>query len=345
MSKLKLGAKKAKTPKKTEKEKVEERREEVLSRGRKFKYPLQYAKHRVVIITIIVAIASLGVITGLGWFALYRAQDTGDILYRLTQILPVPVASVDGEAVRYSDYLMIYKSTITPVEQQQGQLGNNADADAMRAHYKRLALDEAENYTYALKLARELGVTVSEEEVDAAYGEHRNIGGVERSEDSFRKILQDNFGLTETEYRRMLYLSLVKSKVSEKIDTEAAQLAEAVMQKLIASDNKMQEVAQEFGEQVHYEETGGLVDKMNVDGGRSDAAIQLVAGEISQRLTSTNGDGYYIVKLIEKTDNTVNYASIKIPFVEFTKRLEQLRADGSVTEYIDLPREDNGGGV
>ena len=39
---------------KTEKEKVEERREEVLARGRKFKYPLQYAKHRLVVNTIVI---------------------------------------------------------------------------------------------------------------------------------------------------------------------------------------------------------------------------------------------------------------------------------------------------
>ena len=37
---------------KTELEKIEERREEVLSKGRKFKYPLQYAKYRIVTLTI-----------------------------------------------------------------------------------------------------------------------------------------------------------------------------------------------------------------------------------------------------------------------------------------------------
>ena len=36
---------------KTELERVEERREEVLSKGRKFKYPLQYAKYRIVTVT------------------------------------------------------------------------------------------------------------------------------------------------------------------------------------------------------------------------------------------------------------------------------------------------------
>ena len=51
----------ASNEKKTEREKVEERREEVLTRGRKFKYPLQYAKHKLVINTIIIAVVAFGV--------------------------------------------------------------------------------------------------------------------------------------------------------------------------------------------------------------------------------------------------------------------------------------------
>ena len=51
--------KKPEEEKKTEKEKIEERREEVLKSGRKFKYPLQYSKHKLIIITIAVAITGL----------------------------------------------------------------------------------------------------------------------------------------------------------------------------------------------------------------------------------------------------------------------------------------------
>ena len=69
---------------KTEKEKVEERREEVLSRGRKFKYPLQYAKHRLIINTIIVAVVAVMMLSLTGWLALYKFQDMGDIMYRIS---------------------------------------------------------------------------------------------------------------------------------------------------------------------------------------------------------------------------------------------------------------------
>ena len=90
----------------TEREKVEQRREEVLAQGRKFKYPMQYAKHKLMVNTVLVAIAAIVVMIVVGWAMLYKIQDTGDMLYRVTQVVPVPVAKVAGEQVRYSDYLM-----------------------------------------------------------------------------------------------------------------------------------------------------------------------------------------------------------------------------------------------
>lgn len=327
--------------KKTEKQKVEERREEVLANGRKFKYPLQYAKHKTILYTIIIAILAVVAMSGLTYFSLYKAQSTNEILYRITTILPLPVAKIDNEPVRYSDYLMIYKSTITPVEQQQGKLSNDSDSDAMRAHYKRSALTDAENYTYALRFARENGITVSDEDIDKAIADHRKVGGVERSEESFTKILQDNFSLSMDEYRRMIYLSLIKTKVSEAIDDAAIQLSEEVAAKLTSTDMDFQEVAKEFGEKVLYEETGGLVDIMNVDGGRSSVAVQLEPGQVSPGFISNNGDGYYFVKLIEKTDKSVNYVSIKVPLNAFKEKLASLRASGSVQEYITLAEDSN----
>ncbi len=57
---------------KTEREKVEERREEVLAHGRKFKYPLQYAKHRLMINTVIVALVALILMVVAGWAMLFN---------------------------------------------------------------------------------------------------------------------------------------------------------------------------------------------------------------------------------------------------------------------------------
>lgn len=334
---MKLGkGKKAKTAPKTEREKVEERREEVLAKGRKFKYPLQYTKHKLVINTILVAAVAVVAMVVAGWLALYQFQSTGEMMYRVTQVLPVPVAEVEGAKVRYSDYLMIYRSNLQTSEQQSGQLGNTEDDDLVRAEYKRTALEAAVEYTYALKLGKELGLSVSEEEIDQAFDEHRKVGGVERSEEAFLKIVQDNFGMNQREYRRMLELTLMKAKVEQEIDETAQAVAAEVETMLNENGGDMAAVAESLGEQVEYEATGQLVDNMNVDGGRSNKAMTLEPGQVSERFLSNNGDGYYFVKLVEKTETQVNYESIKVKFTTFAERVAQLYEEGKVKNLVEI---------
>lgn len=325
---------------KTEREKVEERREEVLAHGRKFKYPLQYAKHRLIINTIIVGLVALALMVAAGWAMLYKFQDTGDMIYRVTQIIPVPVAEVAGAKVRYSDYLMIYRSNLLTAEQQGGQLGSGEDADTVRLMYKQAALRSAVEYTYAQKLGRELGLTVTDEEVDKAFDEHRKVGGVERSEEGFLKILRDNFGMNKSEYRRMLYLNLMKAKVSQAVDKRAGEQSAEVDRILQESEGDLYKAAEELDLLAYYEETGRLVDSMNVDGGRSAMAMTLEPGQVSARFLASNGDGYYYVKLADKTNSEVNYASLKINFTTFNEEIAELYASGEVIEYIDLTVEE-----
>ncbi len=325
-----------KAERKTEKQKVEERREEVLSRGKKFKYPLQYAKHRLVINTLIVAFVAIVVLITAGWAALYKFGDMGDIMYRISYVVPVPVAKVDGKSVRFSDYLMAARSSLTTLEQQSGLENNAEDKAAMTAQYKRSALTRAEDLTYALKLGEELGLEVPDEEIQAAFDEHRRVGGADRSEESFLKVLSTNFGLSKREYQRMLYLALMRAKVEQAIDSEANRLADSVEAKLASSGGDFGAVRDEFGDKVVYENTGGLIDNKNVDSGRSGAASSLAVGERTGKILSSNGDGYYFVKLLGKNETQVHYESLYIRFTEFDRRLAELRASDKIKEYISL---------
>ncbi len=325
---------------KTEREKVEERRDEVLARGRKFKYPMQYAKHRLIINTIVIAVIAIVLMIVVGWAMLYKIQDTGDMIYRVTQVIPVPVAEVEGANVRYSDYLMIYRSNLMTAEQQGGQLGDSEDAEAVREGYKQAALSSAIEYTYALKLGRELGIRVTDEEIDVAFDEHRKVGGVDRSEEGFLKILRDNFGMNKSEYRRMLYLSLMKAKVTQEVDEPAKELAQQVEQLLAENDNDFAAVEQHLEGKVEHQATGRLVDNMNVDGGRSMKAMTLEPGQVSERFLSSNGDGYYYVKLNDKTDSEVNYDSLKVSFSKFDEMVAALYTDGEVKTYITVGGEE-----
>lgn len=326
--------------KKTEQERVDERRAEVLAKGRKFKYPLQWTKYRVVGNTILIAVIVIAILITSGWLALYKFGMTDEFLYRVTKFIPAPVASVDGEKVAFSDYLMFYRSSILSIERQSGQVDNDGDINELRLQYKRAALTESEDYTYAIKLGRELDITVTDEEIANEFARHLNLGGVERSEDSFLKIVRENFGLDKSEYERMLYLSILKSKVEAAIDDNAREVAGRVETMLAENGSNYTAVAEALGDSIVYEETGGMVPTQNIDGGRASAAFKLEPGGETGRFISMNGDGYYFVKLIDKTDTAVNFVSIKVPFKEFNSRMSDFRESDRISEFIYItPKE------
>lgn len=317
-------------------ETLEEHRESVLSNGRKFKYPLQYAKHRLVVNTVIIGVAAVVLLGLFGWLQLYKFQTMNDVFYRFTRVIPVPVARVDREWVRYSDYLMIYKSSVTALENQEGALGDDDEDKMMKAEFKRQALDTAEEFAYALKLAKELDVEVTREQILEAEKEHRTVDGAERSEESFTKIIKANFGLSVVEYERLLMLSLTKREVSAQIDKHAGEVASRVEKMLAENDGDFWGVVEGMAEEVIYEETGELVDEMNLDGGRAVEASKLEVGQWTKRFLSKNGDGWYFVKLLAKGDGQVNYVSLRVPFKEFGERMTVLMDEGKITEYIKL---------
>ena len=324
---------------KTEKQKVDERREEVLAKGRKFKYPLQWTRHKVVITAIVVSVVALILIVVGSWATLYKFGMTEPLLFNVTKVVPLPVAEVDGEKVRFSDYLMFFRSSMISAERQSGgQLGN--DTTELQNRYKRSALTETEKYVLALKLANEMGITVSDDEVSEEFERHLKIGGVDRSEEGFVKIIEDNFGLSKSEYERMLYLTLMREKVEVAIDQKANDTAAQVEKMLAENGGDYRKVAEELGEAIEFEDTGGLVDSKNIDGGRATVAMGLEPGQESGRFVSMNGDGYYFVKLIDKTDTQVNFVSIKVPFEEFETRFKEIKNDGKIAEYIEIDAEE-----
>jgi uncharacterized membrane protein YqiK len=89
-----------------------EHRQQVLAGGRKFKYPVQYARHKLVMNAVIIVVAAIIILIGAGYYLLYQAQNTSDFMYRVTKVAPVPVAEVDGQSVRYSEYLMKFRSNL-----------------------------------------------------------------------------------------------------------------------------------------------------------------------------------------------------------------------------------------
>ena len=194
------------------------------------------------------------------------------------------------------------------IERQSGSQFDEESFDELKAEYKRMALTEAEKYTYAIKLAKELNIEVTQDEINSEFDRHLKIGGVDRSEEGFLKIIRDNFGLSRGEYERMLYLTLIKAKVEMAIDEEANKTSDEVERILADNGNDYKNVTEQLGDKIIYEETGGMVDDKNIDGGRAVEAMKLEPDQSSGKFVSANGDGYYFVKLIKKSESEVDFA-------------------------------------
>lgn len=315
---------------------LEEQRKEILNKGKKFKYPVQYSKNRLVGNALIIALVILITGSGLLWYQLYQAQNTGEFIYRFTTVIPFPVANVDGENALYRDYLMEYRANMQIANAKKDEIESANNVKALSVLNKNKAMKNAIANAYAQKKAREMGISVSEKEIDEAFDAQRKTQNTELTESALYKIAADNYGLSPSEYRRMfIELPLLRRKVTAEIDKNTAKTRDEVVKYLNDNSNDFSKAAEHFGDKIEYNKPG-KVRKTNIDGGRSKVASQLNVGEVSKPFISNAGDGYYIVKLIEKNDNEISYESIKIKFTEFNSQLEKLEKEGKVKKYIKV---------
>ena len=315
---------------------LEEQRKEILNKGKKFKYPVQYSKNRLVGNALIIALVILITGSGLLWYQLYKAQNTGEFIYRFTTVIPFPVANVDGENALYRDYLMEYRANMQIANAKKDEIESANNVKALSVLNKNKAMKNAIANAYAQKKAREMGISVSEKEIDEAFDAQRKTQNTELTESALYKIAADNYGLSPSEYRRMfIELPLLRRKVTAEIDKNAAKTRDEVVKYLNDNSNDFSKAAEQFGDKIEYNKPG-KVRKTNIDGGRPKGASQLNVGEVSKPFISNAGDGYYIVKLIEKNDNEISYESIKIKFTEFNSQLEKLEKEGKVKKYIKV---------
>lgn len=337
------------TPSRITNETIAEHREKILAGGRRFKYPVQYARHRLVINVIAIAVAVVVLVSGLIYWQLYHAQSSSDLMYRVTRVLPLPVASVDGEQVSYSDYLMKYRSSLHfMVEKEQISLKTD-DGKQQADYYKQKSMEYAISGAYAAKLARQYNLSVSNEELQQFLTQQRESYG-SLSESSYNAIFLDAYNWSPDEYEHVIRNELLRVKVAYQIDQNASAAAKAAKE-LSASNQDLKKVADEVTKKYENVQAtygiSGMVPKDNKDGGLAKIAATLKKGQMSDILKPTagngkpaTGDGYYIIKLVDITENSVGYEYIHIGLSEFDRQLENLEKAGKIKEYITIPKAD-----
>jgi len=325
-------------------ETVAEHRERILAGGRRFKYPMQYARHKLVFNTIIVTLVTLVLLMVVGWWQLYLVQNNGSFFYRVTRVLPLPVAAVDGENVRYSSYLMYLNSSTHYLQQSEQVNLSSEDGKRQLDYYKRKNMDNAIADAYATKLAREMNISVSDKDVDETVGQQLSTSNGRISQETYDASTLNILGWAPDEYRLAIKNKLLLKAVSYAIDDDAKAKADDAAKLVKAKKPNFTKIAAKLGGAGAAKVTvgvSGMVPLANSDGGLSAAAAKLKKGGTSGAIKTTTGDGYYFVRLIEKTDSQINYQYIRIPLTAFDDRLAALKKQSKVHEYISIPAVDN----
>ena len=321
-------------------ETVAEHRERILAGGRRFKYPVQYARHRLVINTIVISLIALVAIIVLVWWQLYPQQNSSTFFYRITRVVPLPVAIVDGQNVRFSDYLVGFRSQEHYLQFKEGVDLYSKENKSQLNWIKRQALDDAVADSYAAKLANEKGIKITDQQIDEAIKRQRQSRDGVTSQETYDAIVLDHFNWTPDEAREVTAHKLLHQEVAYTIDTQATRQRDALVEKL-KTESDFDKVAAAIpaeGDAKVQSSITPLVPSNNQDGGLAERASRLSVGQISEAFRSTTGDGYYVVKLLQKDNNgRISYASLKVPLTVFNKQLEKIKADHKVKEYISVP--------
>lgn len=321
-------------------ETVAEHRERILAGGRRFKYPIQYARHRLVFNAVILIVITVILFITVSWWQLYKAQNTGVFFYRVTKTLPLPVANVDGEWVNYSDYLVRYRGSEHALREKIQVDTTTKDGQRQLELFKRKVMDEVVAEAYAVKLSRDLNITVNEAEIDTVVSRNLETGNGRISQELYDASAFDTYEYTPSDYRLMTRQSLLHHKVAYAIDTPAVEKKKQVQELLKGANPDFAVVAKQAGGAGKAQVivgASGLVTKNNLNGGLTATALKLKVGEISSVVKSTTGDGYYFVRLLSLTNTQLSYEYIRVPLTSFDEQLAQLKKDGKIKEHISIP--------
>ena len=303
-------------------ETIAARREEVLGSARKYIYPLQASKRRIVKFSIGIFVAAI-----VGFFAfcsleLYKFQSTSSFIYGVTKVLPFPVAVINNkDFVSYNSYLFQLRHYVHYYQTQQNVNFNTAAGRQQLAIFKQRSLDQALQDAYAGQIAAVNHISVSQSEVDTAVGLVRSQNRLGASNQVFQNVLSEFWGWSLEDFRRELRQELLTQKVVDKLDTQTHARANAALIQLQKGADfaaLAKQVSDDSSTRPNGGDYGMLISKSNTD-----IAPQVIAALFSMQpgqYSNILNTGYSleIVKVLEIQGSQVRAAHISFNFRPIT---------------------------
>lgn len=310
-------------------ETVAARREEVLGSARRFIYPLDAPRHRVIKFSVAIAVVAVVSFFVFCLLELYRFQSTSAFMYGVTQVVPFPVAIIDHRyPVAYNDYLFELRHYVHYYETQARTDFATKDGQQQLTVFKHRSLDQALQNAYVSRLAQKNDISVSDQEVDAAVALVRSQNRLGASDQVFRSVINEYWGWSVDDFRRELRNELLAQKVVDKLDIGTHSRAAQALTKLRQGTDFAElakEVSDDQGTKGNGGDYGTLIDRTNVQLPPQvvDAIFKLDNGQISDIVNT--GYSLEIIKVtqVQGAQRRASHISFAFqPVATYTKALE-----------------------
>lgn len=320
-------------------ETVAEHREEVLSSARKYIYPLQHSAHRVVIISTSLVVVGLVSFFTYSLLALYRFHSTSTFIYRVTQVIPFPVAKAGPSYVAYENYLFELRHYIHYYQTQQKIDFSSTSGKQQLADFRQRALNNVINDAYIKQLASENHVTVSNSEINDAVATVEAQNNLGDNSQVLTDVLKEFWGWSIDDFRRELRQEILAQKVVSKLDTGTHARADSVVAQL-KQGGDFAALAAKYSDDKSTSSNGGVysftITKNNRDLSPKlvDAIFKLQPGQTSDVINT--GSALEIVQLKDKTASQAHAAHISFNFKDVQVYIDQLTGKEKSSKYISL---------
>ncbi len=269
-------------------ETIAARREEVLGSARKYIYPLQASKHRIVKWSV-----SILVLAVIGFFTfclleLYKFQSTSSFMYGVTQVVPFPVAIINNRyLVSYNDYLFELRHYMHYYQTQQHIDFNDKQGRQQLEIFKQRSLDQVMQAAYVERLAGANHVSVSDKDVDTAIALVRSQNRLGASDQVFQSVLSEFWGWSVDDFRRELRQELLAQKVVDKLDIATHQRAAQALAQL-EQGTDFATLAKQLSDDASTRGNGGAYGLL-IDRSTSEIAPQVVSALFQLKVGQYSG--------------------------------------------------------
>ncbi len=320
---------------------VAEHREEVLSSARKYIYPLQHSKHKIVLVTVSIVLATLVAFFTYCTFALYRFQSLSTFLYKATQVIPFPIARTGNTFIAYENYLFEVRRYKHYYETQQKLDFKSESGQQQLDEYKQRAMEKVVNDAYIKKIAKSKKISVNDREVEDQITLLRNQDRLGSSEEVLEDVLRQYFGWSRADLKRSVREQLLEQKVLASLDTDTEGRAESALAQL-KNGGDFAAIAKASSDDITTKDNGGdygfTIEKSNRDltPQTIDAIFKLQPGQYSGIVNT--GTSLEIYKVTDLQDGKAKTSHMVFNFKDINEFLNDSKDKQPTRTYIKLAK-------